>query len=73
MQAFYDLHNVALLQTEADGNCGPDTACIMLGLQRSQESRRTLREDVAAYILDRYNERWMMDLMVATQEHRGVL
>ena len=68
MQAFYNTCNVALLGTVIDGNCGPDTACIMFGLPQSRESRNTLRREAADFIRERCEEPWLQDLLVVTQE-----
>ena len=66
--ALYHTCHVLLLGTVADGNCGPDTACIMLGIPQSRQSRKALRDEVADYICDRCQEDWMHDLLVVTQE-----
>ena len=51
-----------------DGDCGVDTACMMLGLAQTAENRQALRTEVAAYISDRYDVPWLHDLLVVTAE-----
>ena len=68
IQAFYGRLGVVLLGTVMDGDCGVDTACVMLGLAQTAENRQTLRTEVAAYLSDRYDVPWMHDLLVVTAE-----
>ena len=66
--AFYGNRGVCLLDTIMDGDCGPDTACEMLGLPRTYEQRCALRLEVSRYLLDRKDEQWMLDMLVSLQE-----
>ena len=68
IQAFYGRLGVVLLGTVMDGDCGVDTACMMLGLAQTVENRQALRTEVAAYISDRYDVPWLHDLLVVTAE-----
>jgi len=40
-----------LISTVADGKCGPDAMCIMLGLRRTAMQREALRLDIALFVL----------------------
>ena len=68
MCAFYQKLGVILVETICDGDCGPDTACVMLALPRTLANRTALRNEVATYLLDRRDAPWMHDLLVALQE-----
>ena len=68
IQAFYGRLGIVLLGTAADGDCGPDTACIMLSRPQTLQERRKLRHEVADYLRERYNEPWMHELLVVCQE-----
>ena len=45
IDAFYSAKGLALLGTVADGDCGIDVACQMLGLPQTAAQRLTLREE----------------------------
>ena len=51
LQAFYSRRGMCLLGTVMDGDCGPDVACMMLGLPQAFTNRRTLREDLELLIV----------------------
>ena len=71
LQAFYQRRGVAVLGTVVDGDCGVDCACMMLGRCQSLEERSKLRRDVSDFLLERVEERWLQDLMVACGEIDG--
>ena len=66
--AFYADMGIMLFETVCDGDCGPDAACMMLGLPRSSQNRSELRTEVATYLLQRRETPWMLDMLVALQE-----
>ena len=45
IEGFYSSHGMALLGTVADGDCGIDVACLMLGLEQTGAQRALLREE----------------------------
>ena len=59
------------LPTVCDGDCGVDVMSMMLGLPQSFDTRKQLRIDVSDYLLERMQEPWMLDLLVASQELDG--
>ena len=68
MHAFYNGMGVILIPTVADGDCGPDTACLMLGIERTLDTRCRLRGEIADFLAERAHTNWMIDLMAACQE-----
>ena len=58
IQAFYGRLGVVLLGTVMDGDCGIDTACMMLGLPQNF-GERCKRREVADYLRERYDQPWM--------------
>ena len=68
MQAFYGRLGVALLGTVADGDCGLDTACMMLGIPQTAAHRDALRREVSDYLCERFDTPWMHRLLVASAE-----
>ena len=46
-----------VIETIADGNCGIDVMCFMLGLPRQTEVRRGLRWDIGAFVLEHLGNR----------------
>ena len=68
IQGFYTRLGVVLLGTVADGDCGMDVACQMLAIYQSAAERSQLREEISDYLIQRVEEPWMQDLMVACQE-----
>ena len=68
IQAFYGRLGVVLLGTVADGDCGIDTACMMLGLPQTFGERRKLRREVADYLRERHDQPWMHQLLVVYAE-----
>ena len=49
-EEFYQERCVALLDTEADGNCGPDVMCMMCGVERTPQWRSALRKEVSDFL-----------------------
>ena len=49
--ATYLSMSVIILQTIADGSCGLDVMCLMLGLKREKEVRQALRWELGAFVL----------------------
>ena len=70
MQAFYGRLGVVLLGTVMDGDCGIDTACMMLGLPQNSANRDALRQEIADYLLDRVEAPWLHQLLVVCAELR---
>lgn len=71
LQAFYQRRGVAVLGTVVDGDCGVDCACMMLSLRQCLDERMKLREEVSDFLLERVDEDWMQDMMVACGELDG--
>ena len=67
-EEYYARLGVATLPTVCDGDCGVDVMSMMLGLPQSFDTRKQLRIDVSDYLLERMQEPWMLDLLVASQE-----
>ena len=67
-EGMYEKMGVVLLGTVCDGDCGIDVACQMLSLPQTFEHRRTLREEISDYLIQRIEEPWMHDLMVLCEE-----
>ena len=66
--AFYANMGIMLFETICDGDCGPDAACMMLGLPRTFHNRQELRTEVARYLFHRREMPWMLDRLVSLQE-----
>ena len=69
--AFYASLGVAVIATVADGDCGLDVMCLMLGQPQSLACRTALRIEISDYLILRIGEPWMQELMVALQEIEG--
>ena len=67
-EAYYARLGVATLPTVCDGDCGVDVMTMMAGLPQTFETRNQLRIDISDYLLERMQEPWMLELMVASQE-----
>ena len=68
IQAFYGRLGVVLLGTVMDGDCGLDTACMMMSLAQTTANRNALRQEIADYLCDRIEEPWMHQLLVVCAE-----
>jgi len=54
---------MCVIETIADGSCGIDTMCLMLGLRRSSQARNHLRCEVAAFVLKHIGNRALVAVM----------
>ena len=70
MDSFYARLGIVILGSVMDGNCGIDTACMMLGLPQTSENRNALRQEIADYLLDRAERPWWHQLLVVCEELR---
>ena len=64
-----------VIETVADGDCGLDTKCLMLGLQREREVRRALRWEMGAFLLRHIGNRALLSSMFSLGEvskHNGL-
>jgi len=52
-----------VIETIADGNCGLDVMCLMLGLRREAQVRQSLRIDMGAFLLAHIGNRAMISSM----------
>ena len=68
IESFYGRLGIVLLGTVVDGDCGLDTACMMLGLPQTFENRVALRQEISTYLLDRHDAPWMHQLLVVCSE-----
>ena len=68
IDSFYGRLGLVLLGTVMDGDCGPDVACMMLGIAQTLENRTSLRKEVSDYLLERHACPWMHQLLVVCQE-----
>ena len=68
IESFYGRLGVVLLGTVMDGDCGIDTACMMLSLPQTKAVRDALRREIADYLVDRCECRWMHQLLVVCAE-----
>ena len=57
-----------LVSTIADGNCGPDAMCLMLGLRRTVEVRDALRLDIASFVLKHNANRALISVLYTLNE-----
>ena len=69
--AFYRALGVLYWPTVSDGDCGIDVMCMMLGSERNLEQRIKLREELSDYLMDRMDDHWMIEILVASQELNG--
>ena len=67
MESFYARLGIVILGTVMNGDCGIDTACMMVSLPRTVEHRNALRQEMADYLLDRAEQPWMHTLLVVCQ------
>ena len=56
------------MKTVADGDCGLDVMCLIMGVERTLHERTALREELSDYLISRLNEPWMIDILIVTQE-----
>ena len=68
MQAFYGRLGVVLLGTVADGDCGLDVACMMLGIPQTADNLNALRREVSEYLCERFDTPWMHRLLLVMCE-----
>ena len=68
MESFYARLGIVLLGTVMDGDCGIDTACMMLGLPQTSANRNALRQEIADYLLERAESPWLHQLLVVCEE-----
>ena len=65
---FYKTLGVYYLKTVADGDCGLDVMCLIMGVERTLQERTALREELSDYLISRLNQPWMIDILIVTQE-----
>ena len=70
IQAYYGRLGIVLLGTVMDGDCGIDTACMMLGIPQTAANRDALRREISDYLLDRREAPWLHQLLVVCAELR---
>ena len=68
---FYRALGVHYWPTVSDGDCGVDVMCMIEGLERNLEERTKLRHMLSDYLIERMDEPWMIDILVASQELDG--
>ena len=64
----YAALGVATIPSICDGDCALDVMTMMLGLPQSFAVRKQLRIDISDYLITRFGEPWMHDVMVVLQE-----
>ena len=52
-----------IVKTVADGDCGLDVMCLMLGWERSMRTRQKLRSDICAFALRHIGNRAFIEMM----------
>ena len=52
-----------VLLTVADGSCGLDVMCLMLGLQRDAQERLSLRYELAAFVMKQIGNRALVAMV----------
>ena len=52
LSMFYSRLGLAVQETIADGDCGLDVMCLMLGLERKAEARDCLRQELSSWLLE---------------------
>lgn len=62
-----------VMETIADGDCGLDVMCLMIGWPREMASRRSLRCELCAFALEHVGNRALVAAMHALAELRGHL
>ena len=73
-KALYLSHRRVVIPTIADGDCGPDTMCVLLHMNRTLHNRNTLREELAAFLLKHSHNRaliYSMWSLLELQRHIG--
>ena len=71
--AQYLSHSVQLEATVADGDCGLDVMCCMLGWTRSSVNRNHLRSELCTYILEHAGNRAFVAMLRVSGEIQGHL
>ena len=66
--AFYLSLNLAVVETIADGDCGLDAMCVVLGVPRRREVRQTLRGELVAFCLKHANNRALAACLYGLRE-----
>ena len=72
--ALYLSHRRVVIPTIADGDCGPDTMCVLLHMNRTLHNRNTLREELAAFLLKHSHNRaliYSMWSLLELERHIG--
>ena len=68
IESYYGRLGIVLLGTIMDGDCGIDTACMMLGLSQTACNRNALRQEISDLLLERLEMPWMHQLLVVCAE-----
>ena len=56
VRTFYARLGLAVQETVADGDCGLDVMCLMLGLERNKASRNRLRHELSSWLLEQADD-----------------
>ena len=65
---FYDALGFSMLPTVCGGDCAFDCMLMMLALPSGPVQRCQLREELSDYLLERLDQRWMLELLALCQE-----
>ena len=65
---FYAEHGVVVCSTVADGDCGIDACCMMVGAQRTAAERQMIRDEIYDYLVHSIRQPALQAMMVACQE-----
>lgn len=68
LNRFYGPLGQWVLGTVCDGNCGIDLMAMMLQKPQNAETRKWLREELYDFGVRRWDEPWLHDMLVVTQE-----
>eukprot|EP00959_Pyramimonas_sp_CCMP1952_P329762 6904155-Pyramimonas_sp.AAC.1 len=68
MNKIYQHRARFVLGTVCDGDCGIDVVTQMLELPQNAETRAHIRRELYEYVMSRYKEPWLHDMLVLTQE-----
>ena len=68
LNKFYQVRERFVLGTVCDSDCGMDVMTQMLELPQNAESRTRIRTELYEYLMTRYKEPWLHDMLVLTQE-----
>ena len=68
LNKFYGPLEHFVLGTVCDGNCGIDVMALMLELPSDAQSRAWIRQELYEFGMGRWNEPWLHDMFVVTQE-----